>query len=842
MSAIGEAPNNNLVSLRLRYLIAATSIVIVLLIGAVATHLHTQQVSRDNTSALEVRVNANKALSIVRSALWQSDISLNTLLVSPTPIHEKVIMVNIDLAISEVHDFKNHIQDNNPILKGKLITLSEDLTLYKKRVNYLLDKRKDINWVYPIIPYINEKLLMANNEFENSANIVLHSISEEDGRSYASERFGQFDELRDLWRYKILNFRMLLVRFAGLGHTTETPQELNIENTHEVIQEKLSYLYGISKQGELDFDSELALESMQHASKEWYENWEGVKEFRSNKIWRNDTDYLGKEIRPVQNKLYISLSAVNMELISMSSRNVVLVQETADIVSKELWAFFAVSLLFLIGIYIMIDRSLLRPISKISQALFAEGEQIDYKLGKHNSKEIHQLVSAFTTMRKQIHQRQEELQIQALHDALTGLPNRILFTERLEQVIKDMHRSQQQMTVMILDLDRFKDINDVLGHPVGDQLLQHVAQRLEDVIRESDMVARLGGDEFAIVAPFTSVTNATQFAAKIVNAINEVFEIDSQNLYVGVSVGIAVYPEHGTDASTLIRHSDAAMYVAKREGQGFCVYRESQDKDNAEHLILVESLYNELEKTECLNLHYQPQIDLVNRGLLGVEALLRWKHPTLGDISPERIVQIAEYSNQIDNLTDWVICTAFRECTELMNMENLRFSINLSTKNLQDEGLPSRIAGFIDKYGVSPSLLTLEITESAVMSHPVKAREIMESLSEMDIKLSVDDYGTGFSSLGYLKMLPVNELKIDKTFVMNMLEDESDEIIVRSTIELAHNLGLEVVAEGVENEKTLRQLRELNCDTAQGYHISRPVSINELGIWLEKQSLKVVNS
>ena len=840
------------VSLRLRYLIVAAFVVLVLMTGAIATHWHTQHVTNENTHSLTLRVEANHMLGTLRSALWQVDISLNTLLVTPLPEHEKVISSEFKVASDEVKRLLALVKDGHSYLYAAVSNLDADLARFKQKTSYLIEKRKDNDWVYPIIPFINQRLLASNNEFENAANIVLQSIADEDGRVYASERYGQFDTLRDLWRYKILNFRMLLIRFAGFGNTVASAQDVNIENAHEVIENKLAELYGVMKKGGLDFDSELALETMQQASRTWYANWQKVKEFRKKKVWRNDTYFMETEIRPIQKKIFIILSRIDKELLAMSGRNVESIRQTTNIVSKEIWGIFALSLAFLIGIYLMIDRSLLRPISKISNALFAEGEQAEYQISKHignqDSKEIHQLVSAFTTMRKQIHQRQEELQVQALHDALTGLPNRTLFNDRLEQAMKDMRRTQQKMAVMILDLDRFKDINDVLGHPMGDQLLQHVAQRLEDVVRESDTVARLGGDEFAIVAPFTDENSASQFAAKIVSAINDVFTIESQNLYVGVSIGIAVYPEHGDDADTLVRHADVAMYVAKRERQGLSFYKESLDKDNAEHLALVEALHNELENTVYLNLCYQPQIDLFTRELTGVEALLRWKHPVYGVISPERVVQIAEHSNQIDKLTDWVIRTALKEyreckeCNDIIDVDKLTFAINLSAKNVQDAELPARIASLLTKHGLPASSLKLEITESAVMSHPVHARKVMDELSAMNVKMSIDDYGTGFSSLGYLKMLPVDELKIDKTFVMNMLDDENDAIIVHSTIELAHNLGLKVVAEGVEDHAVMMELRALKCDTAQGYFISRPMSKQALSAWLKEYQQQVVNS
>ena len=832
MQAVGQSSKKKLSSLRRRYLIVATIVAVLLMIGAVQTSSHMQKASNNNTVALELRVHANKALSTVRGALWQSDISMNTMLVTPLPEHEEKIIKNIELAGTEAKALLAHLKKNDSTLTEGVKKLNKDIDLFSDKMDFLLEKRKDSEWVYPILPYINDKLLVSNNEFENAGNIILHLIAEEDGRSYASERFGQFDELRDTWRYMILNFRMFLIRFAGLGNAASSPQEVNIEDAHEVIVEKLSELENLRQKGELSFDSEHALDTMQKASKTWYENWGLIKTFRKNNAWRNDTHTVGTEIRPLQQEILNSLSLLDNELLAMSGNNVTLIQENADEIGRELWLFFVLALLFVAGVYLMIDRSILRPIAMISNALSAEGQQIDYKLGKQDSKEINQLVTAFFSMRKQVHQRQEELQVQALHDALTGLPNRTLFTDRIEQAIKDMRRNDKHMSVLLLDLDRFKDINDVLGHPVGDKLLQHVAQRLGEMVRESDTVARLGGDEFAIVCPYTDRKQSIKFAKKIVNAINDVFTIESQNLYIGVSVGIAVYPEHGNDVSTLIRHADVAMYTAKRERLGLSIYKESQDKGNADHLVLVEALHSELEDTKFLSLNYQPQIDLFSREIKGVEALLRWQHPELGIISPENIVQIAEHSGQIDQLTDWVIRTAVKECSDIIETEKLLFSINLSAKNLQDTEMPARVSNLLQKHNISNSSLTLEITESAMMNDPVHSRETMNELSAMGINLSVDDYGTGFSSLGYLKLLPVNELKIDKSFVMNMLEDENDAIIVHSTIELAHNLGLKVVAEGVEDHATMMQLRNLKCDVAQGYFISRPMSRKKFHTWL----------
>ena len=433
------------------------------------------------------------------------------------------------------------------------------------------------------------------------------------------------------------------------------------------------------------------------------------------------------------------------------------------------------------------------------------------------------------------------LEDQALHDALTGLPNRALMSDRIEQAIHVMSRNTQPMTVLLLDLDRFKEVNDALGHAVGDQLLQHVGQRLKSVLRDSDTVARLGGDEFAIVAPNADVAHGAEFAGKIIDILSEAFSIESQDLYVGVSIGIAVYPQHGDDADTLLRHADVAMYDAKRNKQGYSIYKQSQDEGSLDKLTLVSDLHNELEQTRHLQLYYQPQVNIFTREIVAVEALLRWEHPQFGYISPEHIVYMAEHTGQIDVLTRWVVNTALRECAENIRTQGIRLSINLSARNMQDSRFPGSIAQALHEHDVPASSVILEITESAMMNDPVMARRIMSELAVMGIDLSVDDFGTGFSSLGYLKMLPVSELKIDKSFVINMLEDENDAIIVHSTIELAHNLGLKVVAEGVENQTTLLQLRNLKCDVAQGYYLSRPLPKIELAKWIRDYASRAVS-
>jgi len=431
------------------------------------------------------------------------------------------------------------------------------------------------------------------------------------------------------------------------------------------------------------------------------------------------------------------------------------------------------------------------------------------------------------------------LEHQALHDSLTGLPNRSLLNDRLTQAINMMHRNDDQLSVLLLDLDRFKEVNDTLGHHVGDQLLQLVSTRLENTIRNSDTVARLGGDEFAVIAPSTSAGEASKFAKKIISALNDVFTIDHQNIYVGASLGISIYPHNGTDIHTLLRHADSAMYIAKENNRDIVIYESSYDKNTPDNLSLAGDLHHAINSNDELQIYYQPQINLLSREINQVEALLRWQHPVKGFVSPEEIIQLAEQTGMIKDLSYWVLDTSMHDYMQHLHKRSMGLSINLSAWNLQDPDLVDTVQNILSKHQMPAEKLTLEITETAMMNDPVRARMVLNQLHDMNIVLSIDDYGTGFSSLSYLKLLPVQELKIDKSFIFDMLADDNDSIIVKSTIELAHNLGFKVVAEGVENNETLLQLRSQKCDFIQGYHLTKPMDIYQLIIWLNNYNPQI---
>ncbi|MFZ0974954.1 MAG: EAL domain-containing protein [Solirubrobacteraceae bacterium] len=422
---------------------------------------------------------------------------------------------------------------------------------------------------------------------------------------------------------------------------------------------------------------------------------------------------------------------------------------------------------------------------------------------------------------------------QALHDALTGLANRTLFHRRISHVVNPRRRSDTRAAVVVVDLDGFKEINDSLGHAAGDELLVELSRRLEQALRASDTVARLGGDEFGVLLPQVVQREDVLHAVKrLKTAIEQPVSLHGLSLSLEASLGIALYPEDGEDVETLMRCADAAMYHAKDEKFGWAFHDASRIRHGTPRVTLMGELRRALDQRELV-LYYQPKAALADGEVHAVEALLRWQHPDRGLVPPDEFIPMAQQTGLIKPLTQYVIDQALRQCRAwLQDGLSLAIAVNLSARNLVDSNFPTQVAGLLDRWDVAPRLLEFEITESAMLADPARTKLILEQLSEMGIRLSVDDFGTGYSSLAYLKRLPVNEIKVDRSFVMNMDEDEDDATIVRSTIDLARNLGLDVVAEGVENEKVWDRLRALGCTAAQGYYLSRPVPAAELGPWL----------
>ena len=420
----------------------------------------------------------------------------------------------------------------------------------------------------------------------------------------------------------------------------------------------------------------------------------------------------------------------------------------------------------------------------------------------------------------------------ALHDALTDLPNRALLHERVTQAIARARRDGGSLTLMLLDLDRFKEVNDTFGHRTGDALLRQIGPRLGRVLREIDSVARLGGDEFGLLLPTADATAATEVARRLLGVLEEPFLVDGQALAVGVSIGIATYPEHGQDCELLLQHADTAMYRAKRARGSFEVYEADGDERGSERLALMAELQRAIDKDE-LFLEYQPIIDARGGGVRSLEALVRWRHPRRGLIPPSEFIGPAERSGLIRHLSEWVLNAALAQARAWLDVGlNTPLSINLSMRDLLDSRLPETVARLLQRYGIRADLLTLEITEGALMADQERAAQTVEHLRALGIRLAVDDFGTGYSSIAYLNRLTVDEVKVDQSFVAQLLDDPSCGAIVRAIVDLGHALGFTVVAEGVEDRATLEKLAALGADRVQGYLVSRPIPAADVADWL----------
>ncbi|MGH2806497.1 MAG: bifunctional diguanylate cyclase/phosphodiesterase [Actinomycetota bacterium] len=434
---------------------------------------------------------------------------------------------------------------------------------------------------------------------------------------------------------------------------------------------------------------------------------------------------------------------------------------------------------------------------------------------------------------KRLRRRAEEQEHLALHDVLTGLANRALFRDRVKQALRLGEREEQTVAVLLMDLDHFKEINDTLGHHHGDIVLQETARRLQHTLRETDTIARLGGDEFAMVLPnVPDPASVIHVAEKIRDALRVPFIVQGLTLDVRASIGAAFSPGHGRDVDTLLQRADVAMYLAKTAQSGFEIYAVEKDQYSPGRLALVGELRHAIEHDEFL-IHYQPKIDLRTGEVKGVEALLRWNHPLRKLIPPDEFIPVAEHTGLIDALTAYVLDQALQQTQEWREHGlDLKVAVNLSARSLLDNEFPAQVSMALRKWRVPPSSLTLEITESTILSDPARAAGVLNTLSRMGVELSIDDFGTGYSSLVHLRRLPLKELKIDKSFVLNMGIDDNDRVIVRSLIDLGRNLGLQVVAEGVETEDVWNALLKLGCDYAQGFFNSRPMPAEQLTRWL----------
>ncbi len=507
-------------------------------------------------------------------------------------------------------------------------------------------------------------------------------------------------------------------------------------------------------------------------------------------------------------------------------------QLTRDVLSEERPIRGLTAMIYIISFVVLIFF-ITRRIQQFTKYVVRFSEQMNLKkLDLTNTgDEITILEENFNLLAEAVQNETQILTHQALHDPLTDLPNRKLLHNRLQQEILRGERSSKKLVLIMSDLNRFKEINDTLGHHIGDLVLQQTAERLFNIFRKTDTVARLGGDEFSILLPETNLEQAKVLTIKVLEDFKRPFIVDGHTLNIGISIGLAECPADGNDVNILIQRADIAMYTAKQNKTGYSIYDKSKDTHSIGRLSLMSEL-REAIASESLELFFLPKVNVTTKQIVAAEALLRWNHPQRGFIQPDEFIPLAEQTGLIKPLTKWVIEKSIAQCALWKKKNiNIDIAINMSVHNLHDSILLQYILNTLKEHGLSPDNLSLEISEDDIMSEPLRAKHTLEKIKSTGIHLSVDDFGTGYSSLSYLKKLPIDEIKVDRSFVMEMTEDEDDDVIVLATIELAHNLGLKIVAEGVHDNKTWDRLKNLKCDFAQGHCISEPLNADDFTSW-----------
>ena len=824
-------------SMRARYVFGALVLTMVFVISVWMTHVFISDAI--NSTAIN-SYDRNKILDIhraIRQTLLHAGYSLQTYLVTPEKKEYEHVVRHLDDSITKINSIAEYDWVKTQQLDQHVSLLQTNLHQYKAVAVSLMDVRVNAEGLFPAYANINTVMLPKNIQFMTNVRLALDDLSTRLGELKVKHLYNDLSVIKDHWVDMIGSFRMYLSdRAMSISTLSDGSDHEFIITTHyEFIKKEIKNINKIQKSFDAGLQTEASIDEMDKALDAWFGAFQETKDVYNSGKWRLDEIIMQETIKPLSEEIWGNLNQLEIKLGLSSQGDVNKLATVASEVNSMLWLRMLVSLIFVITAFLAFEYWVLRPIARISHALKAEadGEPIIEELPKANTLETRELIEAFNEMRTQVNLRQLELKHQTLHDSLTDIPNRLYLRNRLMELIEESRKDQKELALLMIDLDRFKAINDTLGHHMGDRVLREVGPRFMGELRKNDFLARLGGDEFAVLLPDSNIDRAHDVAQRLSKSLDVEFNIDGQRLLIGSSIGIAMYPHHGINQQTLLQRADVAMYMSKHKNLKYVVYDEDEDEHSVWQLSFESELYDALQTDDQLQLHYQPKINFSNDAMYGVEALLRWHHPEHGLIPAYEVHLLAEKTGLIKALTDWVVKTAIKQLSDWSHKNiNLSIAVNLSVWNLQDPDLFDYVKNLLREYNVPANRLVMEVTESAVMSDPDSAIETMSRLSNLGVVLSIDDFGVGFSSLQYLKKLPVKELKIDKSFVMDMIVDENDAVIVKSTIALAHNLGLSVIAEGIENKEVYDLLKIIGCDKAQGFFMGKPMAVKELEEWM----------
>ena len=816
--------------MRKRALLLSSLLSIIVLIISVFGYTKLSQTHEQALLNVQERTLLVSMLNKIRINLLESYKDVNNFLLTPEQTEFQIsVQQHINDAISmnpKLEFIMSKAGYENSFVVPKL---NQALHRLQNELKDLFEVRLNSSQLYPSLAVASAYMRPNRVKMNNLIGVVHNEMNDEGTIRNNPIAYERFMDIRYLWNKVLSNFRIYLANKVGYFDVTILArQENSILVTYKEFQKNLALLTDLGEE-QLGFESVYAIAEMKEPSKKWFEGFEKIKVIHQSDSWRLDAQLMKKKIAPEINLIVQMLSELEA-IVAISAKDdfnaFASLNESQNIL---LWLVAFLGITFIVIFVLSLDRFIFIPITSVISALKSEalGKKGDV-IPEAKSQEAFDLISAFSEMSHQVHLRQSELEYRALHDALTSLPNRTLLFDRVGHDIQTAKRDKHNLCLLLLDLDRFKEVNDTLGHAVGDKLLIELGDRLTNILRTVDTVARFGGDEFSVLLPNTTENEARLIANKIITELKNVMIIDGMQLYVTASIGIAVYPEHGEDVNGLLRLADIAMYVAKRNKTGVEIYKEENDENSLSRLSLTNDLREALENN-LLEVYFQPIFNIKEDKIEGVESLCRWFHTELGSIAPEQFISLAENAGIINELTYWVLEQSIIQVKQWHTTHSaLTVAVNISVYSFRDKLFLTKVKDVLVRHDFPHDKLTLEITEGSMMENPLQAIEVLAELKRMGVKLAVDDFGTGYSSMSYLKRLPVDELKIDKSFIIGMDRDKSNEAIVRSTIELAHNLGLRVIAEGVEAEIVLDRLSSLNCDTAQGYFMGRPASSKDI--------------
>lgn len=822
-------------SLRGRYVVISAVLAALLWGGGLAGWLHVRHSSGAQTDRIQARALASDALADLEAQIHDLENILSRSILRAEPLPDEPLQQEM----AALRSAAGRLQRTPWIRTDSLLReLSRQLAGDVERLGGALDRliaaRAELPSWFPAMGIMQDTMLPANEQMASAIQAAIEDLDQDPGRRTRVLRL--FLELRHAVTRMVSEFRLLVANRFGVFSTDPAgairTRQANVRNWAAAVQATLAKLQAEADSGHLGLQQQVSLEEARAALDQWLTGYEQVMDLILADRWRTDLHLLQQEVAPLVARIRQRLEAVDLELAVGSARDITRLSETASRLAQVVLIIAAAGTVLLVLGFFTFDHWLLRPINMLAAALKAEGAGRPVQaLPRDRATETRALAEAFEEMRNEIRLRQARLDFLAHHDPLTSLPNRILFRDRLQHAMERARRHGQRVSLLFLDLDRFKQINDSLGHEAGDQLLQGAAERLTRCVRHIDTVARLGGDEFAIlVEDVDQLQQVAMVAQKILHAFEAPFEVMGRQLRVTTSIGIATAPGDGDDVDTLIKNADAAMYHSKERGpNGFQFYSGDMTVRITEYLMREQELRQAVLREE-FELYYQPIVDVTTGRTTALEALLRWNHPRHGIVAPGEFIEILEDTGLIVPVTQWLIPRALADHREFTRGTShpVALTVNLSARLLDGRVAAEAVTPALEQYGFAANDLIVEITEDSLMQQGAQAEEALAALKALGVQIAIDDFGTGQSSLGRLRSFPIDVVKVDRSFVADVPADEEASELVTAVIAMAHGLKKRVVAEGVESAAQFDFLSLAGCDAIQGFLFSRPVPAGEV--------------